>query len=112
MGGRPPVDKATWPRWMHCIAQLDLSEIAAQNVAVRYSLPDTGLLVFFADTDSFSGSDHQGAVCYVPNEELDKEHEPPVLRPVYGEDWNCYDITAGSVSRSDAPTIFPRWPIK
>tara|TARA_R110002033_G_scaffold132057_1_gene172021 strand:- start:85 stop:1194 length:1110 start_codon:yes stop_codon:yes gene_type:complete len=94
---------------MHCIAQIDLAELA--GLGMSHPMPDTGTLAFFADTGSFSGSDHRGTVRMIEDDAADPAPQSFYIRPLYGDDWESYDITAGSIGKADAPTVFPRWPV-
>ena len=110
LGGIPKLSRREWPIRMHCIAQVDLAEVSALKVDPQF--PSEGGLAFFANTGSFSGSPHTGAVCAVSAEQLGSHETDTYLAPLYGEDWDYYSPSMGACGPSDAPKFFPRWPLE
>lgn len=109
LGGVPKLDRREWPRQMHCVAQIDLNHVA--RLGLNLETPKDGYLAFFADTGSFSGSLHRGAVLELSADQIGLHENNTDPGPIYGQDWQYYDASQGACGYSDAPRCFPRWPL-
>jgi len=108
LGGEPTLGIQQWPVSngypMHCIAQIDLAEVARAGRPFK-GLPTSGLLAFFLDSETMTA----GAVRLAPDT-LPIKAQPPRDRPrLYGQHWGS--MCKGACDMTDAPTSFPRWPL-
>lgn len=109
LGGAPKLSEHDWPRGMNCVAQIDLKEVAAQNSDLN--IPKNGNLAFFADTGSFSGFPHLGAVRAIPANSFGVHEIEGDAGTLYGQGWDYYRPSYDARTHSDAPKEFPRWPL-
>lgn len=108
LGGEPTLGIRQWPTSngypMHCIAQINLAEVARAGSPFK-SLPTSGLLAFFLDSETMAS----GAVRLAPDI-LPIKAQPPRDRPrLYGQHWGS--MCEGACDMTDAPKVFPRWPL-